>query len=143
MEDYGRLARDTIGCNRDLFRYDFAIQVNHNSNTFTFNTFRSMNMCREDTYKWSKMLGTMSCEPLLYMWEGPISISDEVQAILDDIREDVFYDASDGTDERHVADPTTNHRWWFYIGVLPDEPQPNRMRLRLREFGLWREDGLK
>jgi len=90
MEDYGRLARDTIGCNRDLFRYDFAIQVNHNSNTFTFNTFPSMNMCREETYKWSKMLGTMSCEPLLYMWGGPISISDEVQAILDDIGEDVF-----------------------------------------------------
>ena len=103
----------------------------------------SMDMCREETYKWSKMLGTMSCEPLLYMWEGPISISDEVQAILDDIGEDVFYDASNGTDERHGADPTTNHTWWFYIGVLPDEPQPNRMRLRLREFGLWREDGLK
>ena len=132
MEAYANLARLTNGCNRDLFRYYFAIQVNHNSNTFTINTFPWMNMCRDETYKWSKMLGTMSCEPLLYMWEGPISISDEVQAILDDIGEDVLYDASDGTDERHRDDPTANHRWWFYIWVLPDEPQPNRMRLRLR-----------
>lgn len=127
-----------LKCNRDLFRYNFTIQATYRHQTFTFNTFPWMSMCREETTKWSTMLGSMSCEPLLYMWEGPVTISEEIQAILDDIGEDVFYDSSE--DLPYVVHIPMNHRWWFYIGVLPDEPQPNRMRLRLREFGLWRED---
>jgi hypothetical protein len=137
-------------CNSDLFPNDFAIQADHLAATVTF-TFPWMDMCRmvsrrgiqqasipssgeeeelehvaEPASPWSPWSQSAS---LIYMWNlCPAKNVPGAQEALDSV--------GAGGEGR----VTPRGRWWFYVGVLPDEPKENRMRLRVREFGLWRED---
>ena len=124
-------------CNRDLFPNDFAIQADHLSATVTFNAFPWMSMCRVIPASLSQELEHV-VEPasswthsasLIYMWEEcyPKNVPG-AQAALDRV----------GASGQGWVPP--RGRWFFYVGLLPDEPEENRMRLRVREFGLWRED---
>lgn len=136
-DQFGPNPPPDVLCDTTFFRNDFVVQADDGTTKVTFNTFPWMSMCREATYKFEPMLGEMSCEPLLYMWEGEVNISAVAEDVLENLRGDIFHDASE---DDPISEVVVRRRWWFYVGVLPDEPTPNRMRLRLREFGLWRED---
>lgn len=85
-----------------------------------------MSMYREETQNWYDRLGDHSCEQgMYYFWKGPLQLPPALHDAL----------------SRHHKSPGPS-RWWYYIGLRADEPEPNRLRLCVGEFGLWREDKL-
>jgi len=129
-------ANESDVCNDAFFKNGFVIQVSDGLKTIDVSLFQPMSMCREETYKMEPMLGEVSCGAGFYLWESSMTVSDEVTEMLQKLHPP---DPNDPTD--NLA--SVSSRWWFFIGVDPDEPRPNRLRLRLREFGWWREDNPK